>query len=105
MPQYLSPEEIQSLRDNLTMLDVYRARKAPDKTEVGLQAYHNGAVRLGMIPEGTSLEDFLTRLRTEDFNAILGEERTARTPLALPLNGGATEPDSSSTTDTPPESS
>ena len=104
MPQYLAPEQIQELRDNLTMLDVYRARKSGDKTEVGLQAYYNGALRLGLVDKDVTLDGFLERLRTEDFNAILAAEGP-RTPLALPLSGGETEPDFSSGTDTPPESS
>lgn len=106
MPQYLSPEEIQSLRDNLTMLDVYRARKAPDRSEIGLQAYYNGALRLGLIEEGTDLDGFLLQLRTEDFNRIISEDgKGPRDPLASLPNGGEIEPGSSNGTDTPQESS
>lgn len=98
----LSRGEIEGLRDSLTMLDIYRARKvAKDAVEVGLEAYHQAALRLAVIPEGSSLEDFLARIRADDFNEIMGAAR-AESPL---VSGGESGPTFSSGTGTPRENS
>lgn len=90
--EYLSKAQVQELRDGLTMLDVYRARKSSDPSERGLAAFYQAALRLELIPEGTDLEGFLVRLRTSDFNQVMAEgELVARIPLAPVGNGGEKE--------------
>lgn len=89
--EYLSKDQVQELRDGLTMLDVYRARKSSDPSERGLAAFYQAALRLELIPGDASLEDFLVRLRTSDFNQVMAEgELVARIPLAPAGNGGET---------------
>jgi hypothetical protein len=97
-----SRQEVEQLREELTMLDIYRARKTTkDAVEVGLAAYHQAALRTGAIPGDATLEDFLGRLRADDFNEIMGAAREG-SPLA---SGGGTGQDSSASTDSPLESS
>jgi phosphoglycolate phosphatase-like HAD superfamily hydrolase len=93
--------QVEELREALTMLDIYRARKlTKDQVEVGLEAYHQAALRLGVVGPDTSLESFLERLGADDFNEIMGASR-----LPNPLgSGGESEPHSSDGTDTPPDS-
>jgi hypothetical protein len=88
--------EIEGVRDTLTMLDIYRARKqTKESVEVGLVAYHQAAIRTGLVPEGTTLEEFLGRLKADDFNEIMGASKEA-TPL---VSGGGSEPPFSDGTD------
>ena len=90
----LTRPEVEHLRAELTMLDIYRARKlTKESVEVGLEAYHQAALRLGVVVPESTLEDFLGRLRADDFNEIMG---VSRSPL---VNGGESEPASSDGTD------
>jgi hypothetical protein len=87
---------VEALREGLTMLDIYKARKlTKEAVEIGLEAYHQAALRTGLVPEGTPLEGFLARLRADDFNEIMG---AAKQPDPLPMPGG-NGPDSSGGTD------
>jgi hypothetical protein len=97
LDEVFTREEVEGLREALTMLDIYRARKTTkDSVEVGLSAYHQGALRTGLVPEGTTLEGFLVRLKADDFNEIMGT--AARSPLA---NSGESGRGFSDGTDTP----
>jgi hypothetical protein len=92
---------VEDLKSNLTMLDIYRARKISKETvEVGLVAYHQAALRTGIVPEGSSLEEFLGRLRADDFNEIMGATKSS--PLE---SGGESGPAFSAGTDTPRDNS
>lgn len=110
---YLTAEEVEHLRENLTMLDVYRARQEGTE-ERGLRAYYRAALRLELIPATASLEEFLGRLRTEDFNRIMGESLRVMSGATAgggapavppPPSGGESGPTSSDGTDSPRESS
>ena len=101
-PTYLTADELEVLRDRLTMLDVYRGRKSPDAANRGLMAYHEAAKRIGLVAKSTTLEEFLERIRAEDFNRVMAE---ARDLPNLPSNGGGIEPTSSVGTDTDRETS
>ena len=92
---------VEELKSNLTMLDIYRARKlSKESVEVGLVAYHQAALRTGIVPEGTPLEEFLGRLKADDFNEIMGAAKSS--PLG---SGGGSGPAFSAGTDTPPDNS
>ena len=88
-----SREEMEALRDSLTMLDIYKARKAT-KTAVdtGLFAYWEAAKRTGLIASTTTLEDFLGRLSAHDFNEIMGAG-----PRPNEIGGGSAEASSDGT--------
>lgn len=102
MAEKFTRTEVEALREELTMLDIYRARKiTKDPVEVGLEAYHQAAVRTAAVDPATSLEDFLERLGADDFNEIMGAAKEG-SPLA---SGGGSGQGSSASTDTPPESS
>jgi hypothetical protein len=93
---------VEELKTHLTMLDIYRARKlTKESVETGLVAYHQAALRTGLVPEATDLEAFLARLKADDFNEIMGAAAKA-SPL---LSGGGSGPGFSSGTDSPPENS
>jgi hypothetical protein len=102
MDDQLSRDQVEALREALTMVDIYRARKLTKETvEIGLEAYHQAALRLGVVPGDASLEDFLVMIRADDFNEIMG---AARSSNPLP-SGGESGPDFSAGTDTPRPSS
>jgi hypothetical protein len=107
-PEYLTRDEINSLRDSMTMLDVFRARKNPDKEEAGLMAFYETAKRLALVGPEASLEEFLVRLRAQDFNSIMREPGISRAGVPnspRPVNGGELEPDFSDSTDSDLETS
>lgn len=105
-PEYLTDEELEELERGLTMLDVYRARKNKDRTEVGLRGYHEGAKRLGIVGSESTLEEFLGRIRANDFNRVMGGAGRDGLPNSpRSESGGADSQDSSATTATDLETS
>ena len=66
-----SVQELQRISDEMVMGDVWRASKAlgsdASKSEVGMGAFHVAAMRLGLMPKGTDVADFLDRVRQDDF--------------------------------------
>lgn len=100
---YITGEQLEELKERLTMLDIYRARKSSvDAANRGLAAYHEAAKRIGLVEPKTTLEAFLVRIRAEDFNRIMAEASTDPNP---PSSGGENEPSSSAGTDTDQETS
>lgn len=65
-------EQLQELSDGMVMGDVWRAVQAsPDnRAESGFRAFHNAAMRLGLMPRDTELGEFLDRVRQADFVAV-----------------------------------
>lgn len=106
-PVYLTDEEVRTIRANLTMLEILRARQSTqDRTEVALRAYWLTAMKVLELPanerggpkDQAAFEAFLGRLRSEAFQRITEE--------ASPLgSGGPSEPGSSGSTDTDPATS
>ena len=96
-PEYLTRDEVDELRARLTMLDVFRARKYPDRTKTGLRAYHETAKRTGLIGPEVTLEEFLVRIRAADFNEVVLPNSPG------PGSIGAESQDSSATTGSDPE--
>lgn len=105
--EYVTKEELEEVRANLTMLDVYRARKiaGQDRADVGMRATWYAARRVLDLPSRESAdtqeayEAFMGRIRAEDFNRV---QAAPATPL---VDGGESGPGSSGSTDSPPASS
>lgn len=103
---YLTRAQVEELRSNNSMLDVYRARKVTtDRTDVGLVAYLETAKRTGLVGPDTPLEEFLAAIRVEDFNLVMGSGRAGVPNSLEPESTGERSPGSSDTTDTDPETS
>jgi hypothetical protein len=98
--EQITREELEALRDQLTMADVYRARKSKDEDR-GLVAYFEAAKRTGLA-NGEDLEAFLNRITAADFNAVMSPD-AGKAPTAP--SGGASEPTSSAGTATDLETS
>lgn len=103
---YFTRDEVEALRADNSMLDVYRARKTTtDRNELGLVAYLETARRTGLVGPEVSLEEFLGRIRTDDFNAVLGSGRAGVPNSPEPVNSGESTPAFSDTTATDLETS
>ena len=104
--RYFSRAEVEELRENLTMLDVFRARKtSQDRAEVGIQAYYEAAKRTGLVGPEAELEAFLVRVLTSDFNDVMQGGRAGVPNSPEPGNSGESNPASSATTDSDLETS
>lgn len=70
-PGLFSVDDLQRISDEMVMGDVWRASKSlgpsATKGEIGMGAFHVAAMRLGLMPRGTDVADFLDRVRQDDF--------------------------------------
>lgn len=84
-PAYLSTDDVKRLRASLTMgdTDAAEADAGGDPAKLAKLAMRRAAVRLGLIPAGTPLPEFLDRLRVMDVQEAFSE-------IPSPLAGGST---------------